>query len=270
MAVPREVLKTIHLDLEPVSRAHSKSLFQAVLDSRPIQKMIQELYASSKPVRECGIVLTETRSLRPRLFQTPGITWRHIAASTAMLGIYEQYRIDGKYYSDGGLLNALPLWAAAEMGATRIVAVNASKFIPPPGFPLMIKAARALGGWIGRVERHLEGGPEVILITPEEPLGKLLDGAKWREERIRRWIGRWKETIIKYHCFPANLLKWLQRSARLKKFNWRVRPGSDDVRARWLRPVSALSNEDLPTLDRPAKAISGRSIAGSWSSFWDA
>ena len=35
MKVPREVLTTTHLDLVPVSPAHAKSLFQAVMDSRP-------------------------------------------------------------------------------------------------------------------------------------------------------------------------------------------------------------------------------------------
>ncbi len=36
-----------------------------------------------------------------------------------------------------------------------------------------------------------------------------------------------------------------------------MRPGSDETRASVLRPVSAFSSEDLPTFDRPAKAISG-------------
>ena len=38
-----------------------------------------------------------------------------------------------------------------------------------------------------------------------------------------------------------------------------VRPGVREVRARLERPVSALMSEDLPTFDRPAKAISGAS-----------
>ncbi len=33
-------------------------------------------------------------------------------------------RIDGKLCADGGLLGALPVWAVARMGATRIVAIN--------------------------------------------------------------------------------------------------------------------------------------------------
>jgi hypothetical protein len=42
-----------------------------------------------------------------------------------------------------------------------------------------------------------------------------------------------------------------------------VRPGVCEVRASALRPVSALISEDLPTLERPAKATSSPCIAGS-------
>src|ERR1700733_8704126 len=51
-----------------------------------------------------------------------------------------------------------------------------------------------------------------------------------------------------------------------KKINSWVRPGVLEVRANALRPVSALMRLDLPTLDRPANAISGAVIRGSDSS----
>src|SRR5262249_36691001 len=47
-----------------------------------------------------------------------------------------------------------------------------------------------------------------------------------------------------------------------KKISSWVRPGVCEVRARLLRPVSALIREDLPTLERPAKAISRPAIGG--------
>jgi len=50
-----------------------------------------------------------------------------------------------------------------------------------------------------------------------------------------------------------------------KKFSACVRPGVLEVRASALRLVSALMSEDLPTLERPAKAISGVAIGGSWA-----
>src|SRR6185437_435078 len=49
----------------------------------------------------------------------------------------------------------------------------------------------------------------------------------------------------------------------VKKINSWVRPGVREVRARFLRPVSALIRLDLPTLERPANAISTPRIGGS-------
>jgi hypothetical protein len=48
-----------------------------------------------------------------------------------------------------------------------------------------------------------------------------------------------------------------------------VRPGVRDIRANVLRPVSALTSDDFPTLERPATAISG-SVAGGSPSIFDA
>ena len=41
-----------------------------------------------------------------------------------------------------------------------------------------------------------------------------------------------------------------------------MRPGTLEVRARARRPVSALRRDDLPTLERPAKATSGSPASG--------
>ncbi len=51
----------------------------------------------------------------------------------------------------------------------------------------------------------------------------------------------------------------------MKKLSSRVRPGVTETRARLVRPVSALIRLDLPTLERPAKAISGRPSFGKSS-----
>ena len=43
-----------------------------------------------------------------------------------------------------------------------------------------------------------------------------------------------------------------------------VLPGVLDTRARFLRLHSLLIRLDLPTLERPEKLSSGRSLSGSW------
>src|SRR3954453_11128637 len=54
-------------------------------------------------------------------------------------------------------------------------------------------------------------------------------------------------------------------SAAKKISSW-VRPGVCEVRASALRPVSALIRLDLPTLERPANAISMPRMAGNMAS----
>ena len=51
-----------------------------------------------------------------------------------------------------------------------------------------------------------------------------------------------------------------------KLINW-VRPGVRDVFTRRLRLINVLIKEDFPTLDRPAKAISGR-FPGGYCDGW--
>src|SRR5258708_28233820 len=56
-----------------------------------------------------------------------------------------------------------------------------------------------------------------------------------------------------------------RRGPPKKSSSW-VRPGVFEVRANARRPVSALIRLDLPTLERPANAISGALIGGTESS----
>ena len=191
--------------------------WHGVLDSRPIQKMIQELHASSKPMRECGIVLTETRSLRPRLFRAPDITWRHLAASTAVPGIYEQYRIDGRFYSDGGLMNALPLWAAAQMGAKRIVAIDV---LPKPSSAVV----RAMAGSLRRVARFHPPVPadiEIIRFGPSNARWSPRDLVVWSRTNAAAWIREGETDAAKTAC---------------------------DIKACMARPVSAPRPEEAASL----------------------
>jgi len=135
-----------------------------------------------------GVVLVELPSLRRRLFRNREVTWRHLVASCAVPGGFPAVRIGGRLYFDGGVLEATPIWAAVEMGATRVIAVNASRFVAPPGISLLIKGIRAIGKRVGRPPLPAEGGPEIFMITPKDDLGKFAHGAMWHRERIERWI----------------------------------------------------------------------------------
>ena len=103
------------LNLEAAERYRWKfprSPVQGLLDTAPLQEVIQDLYNSYKPRVSFAVVLTDLFRLQPRIFRGSEVTWRHLAASTAVAGLFDQVPIDGRLYSDGGLLATVPLWAA--------------------------------------------------------------------------------------------------------------------------------------------------------------
>jgi predicted acylesterase/phospholipase RssA len=148
-----------------------------------MQRSIRELHGRFRPKTDVGVVVTEWRRLRPLLFRNEEITWRHLLGSCAVLGLLPQQRLNGRYCSDGGLLGALPLWAAAEMGATRIVAVNALTRMPG-----VIRAAVSVVRAVSRWTPPPLTGVQTLMLTPGGLLGSAIDSLYWKRENVERWI----------------------------------------------------------------------------------
>jgi predicted acylesterase/phospholipase RssA len=157
--------------------------WRGVFDAGPLVALIQSLTARYTPRRELGIVAVELPRLRPRLFHYPEIDWRHLAASCAVLLGYEQVRIGGAWFSDGGLLGALPLWAAAQMGAGRALGVHALPRMPSRLVRWAVHGLRAFGR-----APQTPDGLDVRILLPSLPLGPLRDAVFWRRETVERWI----------------------------------------------------------------------------------
>ncbi|HOL71686.1 MAG TPA: patatin-like phospholipase family protein [Bryobacteraceae bacterium] len=158
--------------------------WRGIVDCRPIDAFLRELCERYRPRIEIGIVATQIPRLRMRLFQNDEIDWRSMAASAAIPFVFRPVRIGGKLYADGGLLEALPIWAAARMGATRIVAINVLAY--PPS---------RLAGWAVRAFRALAPRPpaspsglQLSVIQPGGPLGRMRDALFWRRDAVERWI----------------------------------------------------------------------------------
>jgi NTE family protein len=160
------------------------SRWNGMFDPRPLRERAKHLVATYHPKIEYGATLLTVPWLRPVLVRSPHVTWKHLVASCSVPGGFPPVRIDSSVYCDGGLLEATPIWAAEAMGADRIIAVNASRFIPPPGVRIIVSGAIRLR----RPGRRAPSGVNVTWITPQEHLGKMLDGAVWRKDRIERWI----------------------------------------------------------------------------------
>jgi len=161
-----------------------RAIHGGLLDSRPLMARVDEIYASFRPKVECAIVITELARLRPRIFRGSEVTADVLRASTAIFGIFEQVRIEGKVYTDGGTLAALPIWAAAELGAERVVAVNALPRLPGLIPQLFVAVVRSLS----RFRPVAPQGLEVIRIAPPGLLGSGRAAICWSRENAERWI----------------------------------------------------------------------------------
>jgi predicted acylesterase/phospholipase RssA len=122
---------------------------------------------------------------RLRLVRVPHeqITPQHLMASCAIPSGYPPVRINGKLYVDGGVLDVLPIWAAAEMGATRVIAVNVLPLMPSR--PL--RAALHVIHFLGQKPAGV-AGLDIVRISPRAPLGSIRDALTWSSESVRRWI----------------------------------------------------------------------------------
>lgn len=144
----------------------------------PLRRKARQLFNRFHPRLPFGLTVVEVPGMRPRLILDSAITWRHLAATCSVPLVFPPVKIEGRRYVDGGLLGALPLWAAAEMGATRVIAVNALTTLPLRILGAVMRSRRA--------GRELE----IVRIEPPEPLGPLRDAFRWSAVNIERWIAQ--------------------------------------------------------------------------------
>jgi len=162
---------------------------------------IKSIFERFHPVCEIGITTTELPSFRPCLHRNEEITWRHLAAACAVLGLLPQQRLHGRMHSDGGLFNALPAWAAWRMGADRVVAINVMPRLPAVvRMPLL--ALRRLKG----VSGSGAAGRDVFLLNPEMPLGGWRELTHWSRANTERWLAEGRQAVLDR---AAALTSWL-------------------------------------------------------------
>lgn len=151
---------------------------------RDLSATIRQLMLRYPPRLEYAVALTDLLRLKPRIFSGAEITWRHLAASCAIPGLLPQRRIGGRWYGDGGLLNPLPVWAAVELGASRILALHALPVIPSRLLKPFVKGFRCVAGY----NPPLPVGVELTLIQADGPLGSMRDAVRWKRDNVERWL----------------------------------------------------------------------------------
>jgi NTE family protein len=175
------------LNMESVGRYRWKfpaGIFGGVLDTEYLQNLISDIYQCYPPRVDCALVLTDLLRLRPRIFRGPEVTLKHLVAGTAIVGIFDQVRIDGRLYSDGGELAAVPLWAAAELGATKALVVDVLPEAPGLVAKTFVAAMRLLSPFRAVVPASMQ----VVRVAPQKLLGAPLDSIYWKRRNAEAWI----------------------------------------------------------------------------------
>lgn len=199
---PPEELRDLWLDV-PEAAAYRwrvpRDPWGGMIDAKALESRIRNLHSRFRPRIPIGIVITDLLRLRPILVQNTDISWEHLAASCAVLGVLPQVRLNGRMFSDGGLLGALPLWAAVEMGADRIIAINAM-----PRMPATVRTAIFA---LRSLSRHRPPDPvnmEKVVISASTRLGGLRDASFWKRDNADRWLnlGRRDAARLK-HSIPS-------------------------------------------------------------------
>jgi len=169
-----DALVQLWLDSEPAARLklHCPRYFlDGFADTSTLEATIQNMMHDFAPKKRLGVVISQGWGLEQVLI-TKNITPDTILASCAIPFLLPAKRIDGVLSVDGGLRDPCPIFAAREMGASDILAVNVWTHLPWWWF-----------GW-GRAKRDRNAA----LIEPVKRLGPMRSSAIWNTANIERWI----------------------------------------------------------------------------------
>lgn len=161
-----------------------KTIAGGLLNTDPLQSAIRAIHEAFQPKVDFAMILTDLYTLRPRVVPGREVTWRHLVAGTAIVGLFDQVRIDGRLYSDGGLLSAVPSWAAADLGATRALVIDALPEAPGLIAKTFVAAMRRLSPFRAVNPPSLE----VLRIAPPALLGSPLEALRWRRDNAENWV----------------------------------------------------------------------------------
>ena len=179
--------------LDPATAATTRPCFpppswKGCIDPGALARFVGEFYGRFQPRIPFSAVMVEVPRLRLARVPHERMGPAHLMASCAVPSGYPPVRIEGKLYVDGGVLSILPVWAAVEMGATRVIAVNALPRLPS----LALRAAARMVQVVGQRPAQVSE-IEVVEIRPRVPLGTVRDALVWKAENLRRWIQQGEE-----------------------------------------------------------------------------
>jgi predicted acylesterase/phospholipase RssA len=111
-----------------------------------------------------------------RMVRGDEVRWEHLAATCAIPLSFPPVRIGDRWFVDGGLRGALPMWVAEEMGADRAIGLHCLTIQPFPILRAIVRPRRT--------------GPsfDTKVIEPCPKLGSLRDSVVWNASNVERWL----------------------------------------------------------------------------------
>ena len=152
-------------------------------DPAPLRSQAGTLYQRFRPMLPFALVVIELPWLRTRLVHGPDVRPEHLQATCSIPLFLPAVKINGRRFLDGGLLDKLPVWAALEMGATEIIAIDS---LPAMGEWWLRAGTRFMR--LFRRPRRCRPDIRLTLLSPSEPLGGVNDAVFWKRENVERWI----------------------------------------------------------------------------------
>lgn len=158
------------------------SLRHGYFDREPLLEKARSMQRDYLPRLPLGVVSVQVPQFRPRLFRDAEITAEHLVATCSIPVLYPSVRVNGCRLIDGGLFEPTPVWAAARMGATRVIAINALPRVTP--WPI-----HAVLGTMHRMRKMpVPQSLDVALIMPSESMGTARQAMVWERGNIERWV----------------------------------------------------------------------------------
>lgn len=158
------------------------SLHRGMFDPRPLLARASRMHSEFKPVMPVGLVAIEVPRCQPRIFRDNQITPEHLLATCSIPFFYPFVSLGGKHYTDGGLLESMPIWAAVEMGATTVIAVDSLPKLTPWPIDAAIRTVKLFR------KKKLPPSLNLDVISPSGYLGTARDAITWNRDNIQRWI----------------------------------------------------------------------------------
>ena len=153
-------------------------------DPAPLRAQAERLFREYRPRMPYGLVMVRLRSLSAQLVRHPDVTPAHLQATCSIPLFLPAVQIGGRRYLDGGLFEKVPIWAAVEMGATRIIAIDSMPTrVGKWWLHLGINIAYAF-----KPPRRYPAELDLTIISPSGSLGDANDAVFWKRENVERWV----------------------------------------------------------------------------------